>query len=735
MSKILKFKRIQKENIFCDDFIDLEDNNEIDFQKKNIAIVYAPNGTGKSTLSKILDFEKGTNFELTYDNSDYSTENKKRLFHKISDQICRNIIEGEAGDFVLGDNIRKERELKNDIDNEFKELFNSKLIPKLKEEFAISKQSSLFVKDCITNLKIQNYVSFLVNKQNKGKGIDYFEFITYISTMQELQEDEYDQDKYNYFLNHYDKSKSILKQIVELPEDNIVKNEKVNIIHENEIAIDILKEYIDKHECVVCDSHINDPVKLLENKELNKKRVIESLDEKTKKILEKIIDNIIDDDPFNIKSILINAIKEGDKNYLKELQNDIKQYKELYRIKLNNLFFNSLKDSDLIDNCKKYKTMLEEPLKLEAEDICYIEQVINENIDRNIRLERDDINHEIQIKLDEQLLLQTEREELHLSTGEQNFISLAFELLKARNSKEEIVIIDDPISSFDSIYKNKIAFAIVKFLENKKQIILTHNIEAIKLLEYQQQGCFNLYLLNNIPGEVNGLIHISSSEQKLLLNLNLLIDFFRRDVFEYIKNEQLFIISVIPFMRGYANIIGDSLSYKNLTSLMHGYENEEVNVTTIYNELFEDKTGRDVIKKIENKYELSVKNILNIDIEKEIIDSDEYGLLNRTLYHSLIYLYLRLYTEKNLVEIYNLDTSKEPMLAQIIRKAFNSNDNENIKNRIFFNSKKTLLNEFNHFEGNMNIFQPAIDISDDSLEKEKDSIIKKITQLKDNAEG
>ena len=37
---------------------------------------------------------------------------------------------------------------------------------------------------------------------------------------------------------------------------------------------------------------------------------------------------------------------------------------------------------------------------------------------------------------------------------------------------------------------------------------------------------------------------------------------------------------------------------------------------------------------------------------------------------------------------------------------------------MFFTSRKTLLNEFNHFEGNMNIFQPAIDITQAALQKE-----------------
>lgn len=56
-------------------------------------------------------------------------------------------------------------------------------------------------------------------------------------------------------------------------------------------------------------------------------------------------------------------------------------------------------------------------------------------------------------------------------------------------------------------------------------------------------------------------------------------------------------------------------------------------------------------------------------------------------------------------------------------QAFKGNDPESKSRRIFLTSRKTLLNEFNHFEGNMNIFQPAIDITDTALNKERDDII------------
>ncbi|WP_109840486.1 AAA family ATPase [Schnuerera ultunensis] len=140
-------------------------------------------------------------------------------------------------------------------------------------------------------------------------------------------------------------------------------------------------------------------------------------------------------------------------------------------------------------------------------------------------------------------------------------------MLRAKRSEAEIIVLDDPISSFDSIYKNKIAFIIVKFLEGKKQVILTHNTELIKLLAHQKRDCFNLYLFNNAKeNEVNGFIRVNSKEQEILLYLDKLLDLFRDTIYEEIKNEKNFLVSMIPFMRGYSKMIAsseaDNLSWK-----------------------------------------------------------------------------------------------------------------------------------------------------------------------------
>lgn len=95
-----------------------------------------------------------------------------------------------------------------------------------------------------------------------------------------------------------------------------------------------------------------------------------------------------------------------------------------------------------------------------------------------------------------------------------------------------------------------------------------------------------------------------------------------------------------------------------------------------------------------------------------------------------MYLFLRLLVEKRLVEKFNLDTTQNLQLGQIISQAYPDEDDvAQIRNRIRLTSKKTLINEFNHFEGNLSIFQPAIDITDQALGKERTDLITFVNNL------
>lgn len=74
-----------------------------------------------------------------------------------------------------------------------------------------------------------------------------------------------------------------------------------------------------------------------------------------------------------------------------------------------------------------------------------------------------------------------------------------------------------------------------------------------------------------------------------------------------------------------------------------------------------------------------------------------------------------------------LENGKSILLGEIIREALK--DEKQMK--VFFMSRKTLVNDFNHFEGNMDIFQPAIDIKDKALKKEYVDIMGKLSRIEE----
>ena len=371
--------------------------------------------------------------------------------------------------------------------------------------------------------------------------------------------------------------------------------------------------------------------------------------------------------------------------------------------------------------------MIDKKPEINEEDLLYIQEVVNNSMSKKLKLARDE-NKNIKIFLADREFINRQRDELPLSSGEQNFLSLTFEFLKAKKSQSSIIVIDDPISSFDSIYKNKVVYSLMKILDNKFRIVLTHNLDLVRLISAQYQNSFNLYILNNCnEGSQNGFIKLNNKEQKILINLKELLSMFRKDIKNYIVDDEAYLISMIPFMRGYASITGDDDSYNKLTDVMHGYKINDVDLAEIYIKLFQ--TNLEGV--IPNHYSVNVsvilsKNFDNIQIVKEM------PILDKTLRHSAIYLVLRLSVEKTLVEKFKVDTTVNKQLGQIISQAFpEDGDQIQIRNRVFFTSKKTLINEFNHFEGNLSIFQPAIDITDQALGQEKSLIEGKIRELKE----
>ncbi len=740
----LRFSKIKNGNIFKSGFEDLQTsgNGVIEFkrmQKGNcgIVVIYAPNGVGKSSFAEVLKNETGSDnisFEAT-DEAGNSIIPSSKAFHVIADQINRNIIPGKTNDYLIGADIQREYRLRDSVDSGFVTAYE-KISNFLKTDYKVTKKGDYWVKNLQTrNEEAYGYIQDIVNKQHKGKGINRNDYIGYVRNPANRPVlPDVDAEKKSFMINN----SSIVQDLLTFDYSLIRADIGVAQIEKNDDAIGILSKYKHLYTCIVCDNEEIDSGALLAQKTEGRKQLYERLDDGSKKLLDNVAGNpaLQSNDPFGIKPVVMNFMSTGATDEFLRLREEMRFYANYIADEMIVLLMDCFDGTNLIREFDELKALRETQPHIEEEELLFIKEIINDNLDgRSISLSRNpENNNNFELLFDDRLLPGATTKDLHLSAGEQNFISLTFELLLAKNSDCEYIVLDDPISSFDSVYKNKIAYCIIKFLECKKQIILTHNTDLIRLLEVQLNNCFNLYIMNNTENGVNGFIPVNTKEQSILINLSKLVNLFqgkKEDLNSLIVDKRLFLISMIPFMRGYAHICkDDDDNYVKLSKVMHGYGTDSVDAAHIYKELFGYEITASEIVSVSDVLELNFDNIT-------IFDSNSFPLLSETLIQTLTYYYLRMKVEKELVDIFKICINKQdPLtLSQIIQKAFCCNPKDadfsrKRSYRVFFASRKTLLNEFNHFEGNMNIFQPAIDIDRAALHKEFEDILNKLEEIR-----
>ena len=722
------FSSIENANIFTSDFRTFTERNSIAFSKEGMAVIYGPNGTGKTSLVRTLVGAKDTKMEFEYGGNSYSSG--EDVFVIINDQNHRNIIQGSAKDFLIGANILKEHELRTYIESEYPKICE-RAISELKSKFFVTASTNKLI-DSILNVDLANIVKALANNKNKGKSIDTGDFINVLQSIKPEDEISFDEETLTFFLKDSAEKNPITLAVLGITVPGIVKTPKVNEIEENSVALEILSRFPEKSDCIVCDNENINPSQLVQRKTANRENVIASLDDKVRSVVEQVIAIAPTNDPFSIKSSLLDSIANGNAEPVINLQQNIKLYRAIAVALLEKFFSGLLAESNLSKSFQEYVTLIEQKPDVNEEDFLYIEEIISGSMRKDLKVTRDEKKNII-ISLSDNDFLGRDRDELQLSSGEQNFLSLAFEFLRAKNVPQPVVVLDDPISSFDSIYKNKVVYAIAKMLEKKQRIILTHNIDMIRLLDAQYKKSFKMYLLNNTENEINGFIPLKFDEQDMLINLANLLMAFRNNILNCLENDELYLISMIPFMRGYANICNKITVVDELTKVMHGYKTESVNIANIYHQLFDeqDDAGNVVTCPIKPTFIVDVNEILKRSVDGlDIVDTKKYPLLNKTLKHTFTYLSLRLIVEQTLVNKFGIDTARYSQLGQIIDQSFANDTDANRRMRVKLTSKKTLINEFNHFEGNLSIFQPAIDITDTALHKEKSEILSLMDRIK-----
>mgnify|MGYP000819058362 FL=1 len=237
-------------------------------------------------------------------------------------------------DFLLGDNIRKEFELQQFTSEKYQEVL-LKVISQLKDTFKISTVSNPLITS-VENAKLSAIVKDLANKNSKGSKTAIKEFLDVISSLSdEKLPTTFSEEKFVYFVNGYSDKKSILHKVLLITEPDITKVHNAQEIEEDSVAIDILTHFSHKTKCIVCDADGIDSEKLKEEKTQHRQFVIDSLTKQLRSFIEDIIALTSSNDPYSIRENVLKALENGDFEYIKVLQDDIKQYINLSLIHIS----------------------------------------------------------------------------------------------------------------------------------------------------------------------------------------------------------------------------------------------------------------------------------------------------------------------------------------------------------------------------------------------------------------
>ena len=364
-----------------DDYTKFEKNNVVTFSNSGIVVFYGPKWNRKDkSCKKILSGEKGTKVSYNYNGSDY-TDNSQ--FFVINDQNNRNIISRVTQKIFCWEIISDENLITGIYKIEYLRLCTNGSM--LKRTYMISSSSSKAI-ECFTNeTQIYSLVKDLMNNRSKGNKVGIDGYISAMELYKNIVVGEFEEEKLNFLIAELSEKDSLIEEIESLEVTKMTANAQIKEIEENTEALRILNHFHYKKQCIVCDTEDIDIDQLLQKKTKNRETIIKKLDEKTKGIIEKIIAKVDDEDPFQIKERLLQAIETGALEEVQVLKDEINLYRQFYAKKAIFDMFQIYDGSDIKRVNDEYKMMISEKPEIAEEDFLYIEEIISNSMNKKLQ--------------------------------------------------------------------------------------------------------------------------------------------------------------------------------------------------------------------------------------------------------------------------------------------------------------------------------------------------------------
>ena len=280
-----------------------------------------------------------------------------------------------------------------------------------------------------------------------------------------------------------------------------------------------------------------------------------------------------------------------------------------------------------------------------------------------------------------------------ISTGEKRAYYLLinlFEIEKRKSSREkQIIVIDDIAESFD--YRNK--YAIVEYLAELKEcknlilVILTHNFDFYRTI-HSRLGVLNIYLANR------------NKEGRILLQEGKYVrDIIKNVLIKNIESPKC-LIALIPFARNIVEYTKgeDSYEYLSLTDYLHYNTNTKLLTLKALTKLLSENlhltdkvTKCNVDKYIDSLFD---------EADKAFCTDDVIAIENKLILSMAIRMKAEIFMTNELIERikldYNINRNQTRFLYDNYRKEFplKSLQHEVIKKVLMMTSENIHINNF-----------------------------------------